>query len=480
MRGRGWMGEGGGARADGVGGGEGGGGAKLLYRYGARPDARGGKRGEVGGAGGAGGPVVSVVTPVWNTAGEVLRETAASVFGQSLWAGGGVEWVIVNDGSTEAGTLRVLDELGERAGVTVVDHGGNRGLPASRNTGFANARAGLVFMLDSDDLLEPTALEKCAWYLATHPEDSFVKGWSVGFGGQQYLWKDGFERAERFLERNRVDANAMVRASVHRLVGGFDESLRTGPEDWDFWLRCANAGRWGGTIPEFLDWYRRREKERTTAGWNKVDREARRQWFVGEAARRYPALFATGSEREGSAEGAGGGIGARVGERLPRAQSEEEARENAATRARLRGMRVGEGGGATQRVLVVVEQVDVSAGALERGAGVDLSRLDELVGAGFGVTVVATGEPAQPGPRLAADAPGAFSYHVDLAEVSRRTADVFVARNYVKDGDVGAFVEYLARSRGVERVIRGSDDESGVRVVVEEGAGERAGAVGRK
>jgi hypothetical protein len=398
--------------------------------------------------------VVSVVTPVWNTAGEVLRETAASVFGQSLWAGGGVEWVIVNDGTTEAGTLRVLEELGGVDGVRVVDHGGNRGLPTSRNTGFAHARAGLVFMLDSDDLLEPTALEKCAWYLATHPEDSFVKGWSVGFGGQRYLWKDGFERADRFLERNRVDANAMVRASVHRLVGGFDESLRTGPEDWDFWLRCANAGRWGGTIPEFLDWYRRREKERTTAGWNKVDREARRAWWVGEAGRRYPMLF---SPREGGAGGAEpNGMTARVRERLSRAQSEEGARENASTRARLRGLRVGTGGGGARRVLVAVEQMDVSAGALERGAGVDLSRLDELVGEGLEVTVVATGEPAQPGPRLAADAPGAFTYHADLAEVSRRTADVFVARNYVKEEEVEGFVEYLAKSRGVGRVERWS------------------------
>src|ERR1051325_216314 len=52
-------------------------------------------------------PLVSVVTPFFNT-GEVFRETGACLLGaQSLQ---NFEWVIVNDGSTDAAALKLLDE----------------------------------------------------------------------------------------------------------------------------------------------------------------------------------------------------------------------------------------------------------------------------------------------------------------------------------------------------------------------------------
>ena len=42
-------------------------------------------------------------------------------------------------------------------------------------------------------------------------------------------------------------------------MGGYATDIRAGMEDWDFWLRCAEQDHWGTTIPEFFDWYRRRE-----------------------------------------------------------------------------------------------------------------------------------------------------------------------------------------------------------------------------
>ena len=48
--------------------------------------------------------------------------------------------------------------------------------------GFAAASTEYVFLLDDDDLLEPTALEKTLWFLQSYPEYAFANGWSVGFG----------------------------------------------------------------------------------------------------------------------------------------------------------------------------------------------------------------------------------------------------------------------------------------------------------
>ncbi len=231
-------------------------------------------------------PAVSIITPYFNT-GEVFLETAQCVMGQSLqqW-----EWLIVNDGSTQPDSLRILDAFRNRdPRIRVIDMERNRGLPAARNAGLREANASSVFFLDSDDLLEPTTLEKTVWCLESYLEFSFCKGLTVHFGAIEGLAYSGFEAGTLFLSRNVVTIRCLVRRDVALAVGGFDESLVHGLEDWDFWLKCASRGYWGHTIPEFLDWYRRRESHSDRwAAWTPDGvKEMRR-----ELRRRYPELFA--------------------------------------------------------------------------------------------------------------------------------------------------------------------------------------------
>ena len=174
----------------------------------------------------------------------------------------------------------------------MVDHEINRGLSGARNTGFRVARTEYVYLLDDDDLIEPTTLEKCVWHLECHPEFAFTKGWSVGFGAQQYLWRRGFEEREQFLESNMVTGSALVRRAAHQHIGGYDESIRQGLEDWDFWLRCADHGLWGSTIPEYLDWYRRRAHH--SDRWANLDKSARFLEFRERLREKYPRLYAGG------------------------------------------------------------------------------------------------------------------------------------------------------------------------------------------
>ncbi len=229
-------------------------------------------------------PAATIVTPFYNT-GAIFHETARSIMRQSFqqW-----EWLIINDGSTQADALALLDEYRNRdTRIRVIDHDHNRGLSAARNSGFQAARTPYVVQLDSDDLLEPTAIEKCLWFLESYPEYAFVKGYTVGFEAQTYLWQQGFHNGEAFLEENSVAVTSVVQTAVHGAVGGYDENFRRGFEDWDFWLRCASRGYWGGTLPEYLDWYRRRESHQDRwAHWNKP------QKVKGQLQRRYPQLWA--------------------------------------------------------------------------------------------------------------------------------------------------------------------------------------------
>ncbi len=251
-------------------------------------------------------PAVTVVTPFFNT-GPVFHETAACLLGrgtelpprgigqtpppgQSLQ---NFEWIIVNDASTDAKALQVLEHYRalarHDARIRIIDHATNHGLPATRNTGWQSAAAPLVFFLDSDDLIEPTTLEKCALYLACNPDFAFVKGYSVGFGAQEYLWDRGFHSGPAMLEQNLVTATTMVRTSVLRRVGGFDESIRRGMEDWEFWLRAAALGHWGDTIPEHLDWYRRRDNQHDA--WENIASGKRREEFLSRIRAAHKHIF---------------------------------------------------------------------------------------------------------------------------------------------------------------------------------------------
>ncbi len=232
-------------------------------------------------------PVVTVVTPFYN-AGEIFDETARSVLGQSLQQ---FEWVIVNDASSSADALTRLARYRDAdPRIRVIDHPVNRGLAAARNTGIAAARAPFAFLLDDDDLIEPTCLEKLYWTLQSYPEYAFASAEVIGFGAQQYHWRHGFHRGADFLAENLTTAMAMIRTSVHAAVGGFDEDIRGGLEDWDYWLRCAAAGHWGVTLAEPLLWYRRRE--RTGDRWSNMDGQAWRERFQRGLRDKYPQLYA--------------------------------------------------------------------------------------------------------------------------------------------------------------------------------------------
>ena len=237
-------------------------------------------------------PAVSVITPFRNT-GAVFHETAACVLGQSLqqW-----EWIIVDDCSDSPESLAILDEYRAKDPRIRVDRAEHHlGLPGARNRGVAAARAAYVFLLDSDDLLEPTALEKQWWFLECRPHFAFARGYTVGFAAQTYFWCEGFHRRNRFLATNCVPVTSMIRRQTYLDVGGMSEEIRGGMEDWDFWLKCAAAGSWGGTIPEFLDWYRRRPANDGT--WTNLDGPNRMQAFRESLRQKYPELFAKGLPR---------------------------------------------------------------------------------------------------------------------------------------------------------------------------------------
>jgi glycosyltransferase involved in cell wall biosynthesis/GT2 family glycosyltransferase len=227
---------------------------------------------------GTAAPTISVLTPYFNTE-QFFFETVASVLGQSFadW-----EWVIVDDGSTDAAAVDRLRQAASRDPRIRVFRQQNAGPAAARNRAFAESRGRFVCLLDSDDLIEPTYLETCAWFLESHPEFAFCNSWSVVFGDERYLWTTGFETGKAHVRANSGPPISVVRREAYERGGGFDESIRYGHEDWDFWLRLARAGHWGYTIRDFQQWYRKRGSGRFGQFMKDAEAHARFEAFVRE------------------------------------------------------------------------------------------------------------------------------------------------------------------------------------------------------
>jgi glycosyltransferase involved in cell wall biosynthesis len=198
------------------------------------------------------GSTVSVVITCHNL-GRYVAEALDSVLGQTFRD---FEVILVDDGSTDVETVSTLRSL-TRPQTRLVRIE-NRGLPGARNEGIRQSSGRLLCFLDADDLLEPTWLEKGVAFLNANLNVAFVSHWLRTFGDESGEWKPERCDLETLLTVNTVNGAALVRREPLLAVGGYDESLVHGCEDWDLWLTMVERGFCGAIIPEILFFYRRR------------------------------------------------------------------------------------------------------------------------------------------------------------------------------------------------------------------------------
>lgn len=101
--------------------------------------------------------LVTVVIPVYN-AEAYLECCVESVVEQSYR---NLEILLIDDGSTD-GSGRICDSWAQRDSRISVIHKKNEGLGVARNTGLTRVSGNYICFLDSDDRLQPEAVEK-AW-----------------------------------------------------------------------------------------------------------------------------------------------------------------------------------------------------------------------------------------------------------------------------------------------------------------------------
>jgi glycosyltransferase involved in cell wall biosynthesis len=200
-------------------------------------------------------PRLSVIIPCFNL-GAFIREAIESV--EAFPGEQTYEIIIVNDGSTDDFTCKVLQDL-KSEGYLVIDQV-NQGPAAARNTAIRSAKSEYILPLDADNKIRPDYIQKGIDILDQNPEIGVVYGNAQYFGEKTGVWEMSDFNLTRLINANYIDACAVFRRSLWEKCGGYDEKMPVfGFEDWDLWLSAARKGYKFHYVPEILFDYRVRD-----------------------------------------------------------------------------------------------------------------------------------------------------------------------------------------------------------------------------
>ena len=203
-------------------------------------------------------PLISIITPVFDTPVQRLEEAVESVLAQAYenW-----ELVLIDDGSTDADLLRILPQIAARdRRIVLASLGKHEGISAASNRGLALARGEWVTFLDHDDVWEPDALFQIVKVLQAHPDADLI------YSDEDKLGEAGFEAPvfkpdwspDFFLSYNYIGHMAAVRRHLVQKAGGFHSEFDSA-QDYDLFFRVTELTSQIHHIPRVLYHWRRSE-----------------------------------------------------------------------------------------------------------------------------------------------------------------------------------------------------------------------------
>lgn len=182
-------------------------------------------------------PLVSIIVPCFN-AEKFLAETLTCVANVDYpnW-----ECLIVNDGSTDQSEqiAGLFCEADSRFRLLSQE---NAGPSAARNMGIYHSTGQYILPLDADDLISKDYIKEAAEILAQQPEIKLVYCLARKFGRKNKAWNLPDYSFDKLLIDNMIFCTAMFRKSDFVKTRGYDERMRNGREDWDFWIEFLKDG----------------------------------------------------------------------------------------------------------------------------------------------------------------------------------------------------------------------------------------------
>ena len=214
---------------------------------------------------------VTVIIPCYND-GQYIVEALESIYNQTVPP----EKIIVVDDGSAMETREILREL--QNPLLQIVHQDNQGVSVARNKAIQLAETEYILNLDADDYYEPSFIEKALAVLKENQEIGAVSSYNRCFnteGDTTEIIKPCGGNVRDFIVINNGRSAALFRKECWKTVGGFDEKMRAGYEDWEFWIAITKNNWSVHILPEVLTNYRIKKKSRDTSAIQQHDFELR-------------------------------------------------------------------------------------------------------------------------------------------------------------------------------------------------------------
>lgn len=178
---------------------------------------------------------ISIVIPSFNQ-GRYIEQTIISILNQDY---DNVELIIIDAGSTDE-TVSIIKKYERRIDYWVSEP--DRGQAHAINKGLAKATGDIFNWINSDDFLEPGALQEIGAYFMNHPDKNMLCGYTRCFfdadNSTSHEYRMGVKEhvASTILQVEMNQPGSFYRLPIVKELGGVNESLRYVFDD-ELWFR---------------------------------------------------------------------------------------------------------------------------------------------------------------------------------------------------------------------------------------------------
>jgi hypothetical protein len=203
--------------------------------------------------------MISIVIPCYNDA-AYIKQSVNSALSQTYPE---IEIILVDDGSN-LNTKAVLHDIEPSISKLITQE--NQGQSAARNRGIEAAKGEFILVQDSDDFFEPSFCELAIAHLISDQNSKLVTCHAqlLYANGTVETFKPKGGNINDFLFSNAALGSLMFRKKDWLKAGKYDEQMRHGWEDWEFYIRLLHGSGKCYVINETLFNYRKKEFSTTT------------------------------------------------------------------------------------------------------------------------------------------------------------------------------------------------------------------------
>jgi len=173
------------------------------------------------------------------------------------------EIIVVDDGS-DVNNKEALVQYDHLIDMLITQK--NRGQAAARNVGISKATGEFILIWDVDDYFEAEFSREALKILQKKTNVKLVTSYALrnSDGKEGKLIKPRGGGYQNFLFENAALGSVMFRKIDWEQVEGYDDQIKVGYEDWDFYLRLLYPKGQAFIIPEQLFTYHRHAESTTS------------------------------------------------------------------------------------------------------------------------------------------------------------------------------------------------------------------------